>query len=111
DEEFDSESDASGSQDSAPANSSLRGALAELAKLEPSSQQAIEEDAALGALNAAMANLPESQRSALLLCHFQGFSNKEAATIAGLSVRALESLMARAKRNLRLQLEANLYEQ
>ncbi|HCO09962.1 MAG TPA: RNA polymerase, partial [Gammaproteobacteria bacterium] len=53
----------------------------------------------------------ESQRSALLLCHFQGFSNKEAATIAGLSVRALESLMARAKRNLRLQLEANLYEQ
>ena len=111
DEEFDSESDASGSQDSAPANSSLRGALAELAKLEPSSQQAIEEGAALGALNAAMANLSESQRSALLLCHFQGFSNKEAATIAGLSVRALESLMARAKRNLRLQLEANLYEQ
>jgi RNA polymerase sigma-70 factor (ECF subfamily) len=58
-----------------------------------------------------MATLPESQRSALLLCHFQGFSNQEAATIAGLSVRALESLMARAKRNLRLQLEANLYEQ
>jgi RNA polymerase sigma-70 factor (ECF subfamily) len=58
-----------------------------------------------------MANLSESQRSALLLCHFQDFSNKEAATIAGLSVRALESLMARAKRNLRLQLEANLYEQ
>lgn len=111
DEEFDSESDACGSQGSAPANSSLRGALAELAKLEPSSQQSIEEDAALGALNAAMANLPESQRSALLLCHFQGFSNKEAANIAGLSVRALESLMARAKRNLCLQLEANLNEQ
>lgn len=111
DEEFDTGPGPAGSEGAAHANNSLRGALAELAKLEPSSQQAIEEDAALGALNAAMAKLPESQRSALLLFYFQGFSTKEAATIAGLSVRALESLVARAKRNLRQQLEPNPYEQ
>lgn len=49
------------------------------------------------ALNA----LPENQRSALSLCHYQGFSNKEAAAIMNISVKALESAIARAKRNLR----------
>jgi RNA polymerase sigma-70 factor (ECF subfamily) len=49
--------------------------------------------------------LPEAQRSALLLCNYQGFSNKEAADIMGSSVQALESLIARAKRGLRTQLE------
>ena len=45
--------------------------------------------------------LPESQRSALLLSHAQGFSNQQIAHILGVSVRATESLLARARRNLR----------
>ncbi len=49
----------------------------------------------------ALAQLPESQRSALMLCHYSGFSNKEAAAIMNVSVKALESAMARAKRTLR----------
>ena len=48
-----------------------------------------------------MVELPESQRSALMLCHYQGFSNKEAAVIMNVSVKAIESTLARAKRSLR----------
>ncbi len=59
------------------------------------------------ALNQALSRLPEAQRSALLLCHYQGFSNKEAAAIMDITVKALESLIARAKRSLRTLLEAN----
>ena len=55
-------------------------------------------------MRAAISALPENQRSALSLCHYQGFSNKEAAAIMGISVKALESAIARAKRSLREQL-------
>lgn len=52
-------------------------------------------------LRAALSALPESQRAALLLCQVQGFSNSEAAVILGVTVRGLESLIARARRTLR----------
>lgn len=55
-------------------------------------------------LNEAIGKLPEKQRSALTLCHYQGFSNKEAAAIMNISVKALESAIARAKRSLINQL-------
>ena len=53
----------------------------------------------------ALLNLPERQRSALILCHFQELSNKEAAAVLEISVDALESLLARARRTLRSTLE------
>ena len=46
----------------------------------------------------ALAGLPESQRLALTLCHYQGLRNSEAATVMGVSVEALESLLARGRR-------------
>jgi len=55
-------------------------------------------------LRNAISNLPENQRNALVLCHYSGFSHKEAADIMGVSVKALESAIARAKRTLRKQL-------
>jgi len=58
-------------------------------------------------LKAAIANLPENQRSALMLCHYSGFSNKEAAAIMSVSVKALESAISRAKRSLRNQLQGD----
>ena len=61
----------------------------------------LDEDDRLGKLRAAMVELPESQRSALMLCHYQGFSNKEAAAIMNISAKAIESTLARAKRSLR----------
>lgn len=48
--------------------------------------------------------LPERQRLALNLCFYEGLSNKEAAGIMGVGVKALESLLMRAKAKLREEL-------
>lgn len=52
----------------------------------------------------ALAALPERQRAAILLCHYQDRGNIEAAEILGISVEALESLLARGRRTLRTAL-------
>ncbi len=52
----------------------------------------------------AIAALPERQRLALELCHFQDFSNIEAAEKLEISVDALESLLARGRRKLKVLL-------
>jgi RNA polymerase sigma factor (sigma-70 family) len=52
----------------------------------------------------ALGALPERQKAAILLCHFRDCGNIEAAEIMGLSVEALESLLARGRRTLRSQL-------
>lgn len=56
------------------------------------------------ALRRALAALPERQRTALMLCHHQGMSNRQAAEVLELGVDALESLLARARRALRVLL-------
>lgn len=53
---------------------------------------------------AAVAELPERQRIAIILCHYQEMTNIEAAAALSLSVDALESLLARARRGLRTRL-------
>ena len=55
-------------------------------------------------LRDALATLPERQRSALILSYYQGLSNRNAAEVLDVSVDALESLLARARRKLRLLL-------
>lgn len=52
-------------------------------------------------LKRAIESLPERQRSALIFCHYQGLSNKQAAEILNVSVDALESLLSRARRSLK----------
>jgi RNA polymerase sigma-70 factor, ECF subfamily len=52
----------------------------------------------------ALQDLPERQRAAIGLVHYQGLSNAEAAEVLGIGVRALESLLARARRQLKEQL-------
>lgn len=54
-------------------------------------------------LQAALARLPAQQRAALLLTELQGLSNQQVADIMNLGVRAVESLLARARRTLREQ--------
>jgi RNA polymerase sigma-70 factor (ECF subfamily) len=49
----------------------------------------------------ALAELPERQRSAILLCHVQGLTNPEIAMFLETSVEDTESLLARARRRLR----------
>lgn len=53
------------------------------------------------AIDEALAALPERQREAITLCHFQELSNIEAAKVMQISVEALESLLARGRRALR----------
>jgi RNA polymerase sigma-70 factor (ECF subfamily) len=61
-------------------------------------------------VQAALAALPERQRAALVLCHYEGLSNPEAAEVLGCRLHALESLLARARGSLRLEL-GRLHEQ
>jgi RNA polymerase sigma-70 factor, ECF subfamily len=49
----------------------------------------------------ALAELPPRQREALVLQYYQELSNGEAAALMGIGIEALESLLARARRNLR----------
>ncbi len=52
-----------------------------------------------------MMALPERQRSAIIMCHYQGMSNKDAAAVLDVSVDALESLMARGRKKLKDMVE------
>jgi RNA polymerase sigma-70 factor (ECF subfamily) len=54
---------------------------------------------------AALRELPERQRAALVLCHYQGLSNGEAADVMGTSVKSIESLLIRARRQMRTILQ------
>ena len=61
--------------------------------------------AELGArVDAALGRLPERQREAIVLCHYQELTNIEAADLLKISVEALESLLSRGRRALRLTL-------
>ncbi|NML34315.1 RNA polymerase sigma factor [Paraburkholderia sp. G-4-1-8] len=55
-------------------------------------------------VRAALAALPPRQREALVLTYYQEMSNLDAAALMGVGIDALESLLARARRNLRAQL-------
>jgi len=52
----------------------------------------------------ALAHLPDRQREAIVLCHYQELTNIEAAALMEVSVEALESLLSRGRRALRLAL-------
>jgi RNA polymerase sigma-70 factor (ECF subfamily) len=52
----------------------------------------------------AMMALPERQREAVALCHYQELGNIEAARIMEVSIEALESLLSRGRRALRAAL-------
>jgi RNA polymerase sigma factor (sigma-70 family) len=54
-----------------------------------------------------LAALPPQQRIAIMLCHYQGLGNIEAAEVMGVSVEALESLLARGRRTLRARLRGD----
>lgn len=57
-------------------------------------------------VDAQLAALPDRQRQALALVYFEGLSNIEAAAVMEVSVDALESLLARARRSLKDSLSA-----
>ena len=56
-------------------------------------------------VNEALQTLPERQRLALVLCHYEEMSMTEAAGVMETTPEAIELLLSRARRTLRRQLE------
>jgi RNA polymerase sigma-70 factor (ECF subfamily) len=56
------------------------------------------------ALEKAISALPPRQKAALNLCFYEGLSHQKAANIIGVRLKALQSLLMRAKENLRTKL-------
>jgi len=71
--------------------------------LDPSAGAAamLEEHQRNRAMALALEALPDRQRAAITLVYHQGLSNREAATVIGVEVDGLESLLARGRANLR----------
>lgn len=57
-------------------------------------------------VDAALKALPERQRQALVLFHFEGMSQVEVGQVMGISDEAVESLLARARRQLKSALQS-----
>ena len=65
-----------------------------------SAEQDLQQAARNRALDAALAELPDRQRQAVVLRHIEGLSNPEIAQVMDIGVEAVESLTARGKRAL-----------
>ena len=79
-------------------------AAADVPDPAPGPSSALENAALSRQIEEALRALPERQRAAIQLCHYQECGNIEAAEILGISVEALESLLSRGRRTLRARL-------
>lgn len=82
----------------------LPGELPDMISEDAGADQTLVEAEQSARVQAALQELPERQRAAITLCHYQYCSQSEAADILGVSVRAYESLLARARRSLKAML-------
>lgn len=76
-------------------------AASERADSAPRADEQLISEERRAAVEMALADLPERQRQAITLCHYQELTNIEAADIMEISVEAVESLLARGRRALR----------
>ncbi|MDV7144230.1 RNA polymerase sigma factor [Tropicimonas sp. TH_r6] len=72
---------------------------------QPGVETRLQEADRLAALKSALADLPERQRTAVVLRHLEGLSNPEIAVVMEIGVEAVESLTARGKRALAARLK------
>jgi RNA polymerase sigma-70 factor (ECF subfamily) len=82
------------------------GELPDDADPRPGPDAALQARARDGQVQAALAKLAPRQREAIVLTYYQDLPNTESAAVMGITVDALESLLARARRSLRQQLAA-----
>jgi RNA polymerase sigma-70 factor (ECF subfamily) len=71
----------------------------------PGAQAGLEAKERAAQVARAMAALPPRQREALILCHYQELSNTQTAELMSISVEAVESLLSRGRRALKLALK------
>lgn len=74
--------------------------LETIASDEASAENVIAVDQRSKQVKKALEELPHRQSTAIMLCYFQGLSNREAAEVMEVSVNALESYLVRGRRNL-----------
>ncbi len=79
-------------------------ALPDIVDPSPDAEAALLADERVKAVARAIEALPERQREAILLVHYQDRSGAEAAAMLGVSAEALESLLARGRRTLHARL-------
>lgn len=79
--------------------------MPEVADETPGAVERLQTNERRSALLAALEKLPERQKLAITLRHFEEHGNPEIAEIMGTSVEAVESILARAKRSLSSRLE------
>jgi RNA polymerase sigma-70 factor (ECF subfamily) len=77
----------------------------EIAASGPDALDQVLGDRSAGDINSALARLPERQRLALSLVYFENMSNIDAAAAMEISVEAIESLLARGRRALKVDLK------
>ena len=80
--------------------------LPDMADEAPLADEIIASEQAHGAVANALADLSERYRAALVLCYYEGFTNALAAEVLALNIKAMESLLFRARRQMRDLLEA-----
>ena len=73
----------------------------------PLAQEALAAKEQSAFVKAGLQTLPDRQRAALTLSYYQGVSQKEGANILDITEAAYESLLVRARKALRLALEAH----
>jgi len=78
--------------------------LPERADDAPGADVLIDAERRRAAVQAAILTLPDRQRAAIVLTYHEGVSNAEAAALLGIGVKALESLLVRARQALGQQL-------
>jgi RNA polymerase sigma-70 factor (ECF subfamily) len=73
--------------------------------LPASQERKLMEDQVAARVDKALRTLPERQRLALILCHYEEMSMAEAAGVMETTPEAIESLLSRARRSLKQTLE------
>jgi len=87
-------------------NVPMTGTTPEPGDPAPPVEESLSEAQRLSALHSAIDALPARQRAAMTLFYSSGASTAETAKVLGLSVKATESLLVRARQTLRRQLAA-----
>jgi RNA polymerase sigma-70 factor, ECF subfamily len=82
----------------------------DIASEEPSALAALITDQEQHMMRQALSELPERQRAAIALFHFEGLSGREAASVMSISEKAFESLLTRARSALKQNVLATLAE-
>ena len=85
----------------------VRAEDVEIVDSTPGPSARLEQAQASQRLQRALDALPERQKVAITLCYYQELSNIDAAKLMGVSIEALESLLARARRGLKGLMQAD----